>query len=395
MKILLLNTWPEWPSSRPYLDHDTDEIWHACNEAGVQYYRNYLGQADIQGLTLVEGDDVGVFMGQIAEVYAKFPFERVVAIDEFTLLPGALVREQFGIPGPRLEQVEPYRNKKKMKECLASGGIRVIRDVSRESIEAGGFQPCVIKRPDGAAARGVYVCRSKAEFLEHRDDLDKGALLEEFVDGDCFHIDGAFNETGFVAMAHEYMNTCYDHYANLKPLGSVGVDDPILKHRLIEFAKTVVAVLPLREGIFHLEVIRTAADELVFLEIACRIGGGEIYSNFADVYDFDLFGFCVASQLGKSPSLSTLREQDIAGWLMLNDFPYRPGIFTQFRCGPLRDNNCMYAMKNLKLGRKISDRDYVAFALRGKSAAAVRESINDLIANVSLGSAPLAEAIAA
>lgn len=395
MKILLLNTWPEWPSSRPYLNHESDEIWHACNDAGVRYFQNYLGERDIRGLTVVVGDDVGAFMGQIAAVHAQFPFERVVAIDEFTLLPGALVRDHFDIPGPRLEQVEPYRNKKKMKEHLAGRGIRVIRDIPRSSLEDGEFKPCVIKKPDGAAARGVYVCRTKAEFLEHQGDLENGALLEEFVEGDFFHIDGAFNATGMIAMAHAYINSCYDHYANLKPLGSVGVDDVALRRRLIDFAETVVAALPLREGIFHLEVIRTPADELIFLEIACRIGGGEIYSNFADVYNFDLFGFCVASQLGQSPSLSALREQDIAGWLMLNDFPHRPGVFTQLRCGPLRDNNCMYAMKNPKLGRKISDRDYVAFALRGKTAEAVRESIGDLIANVTLESAPLIEAAAA
>jgi hypothetical protein len=247
----------------------------------------------------------------------------------------------------------------------------------------------------GAAARGVYVCHDTQEFERHRSSLVTGALLEEFVTGDFFHIDGALNEHGMAAMPHAYINNCYDHYVESMPLGSVGVSDPTLRMRLTDFAEHVLAILPLRECVFHLELVRTAADELVFLEIACRMGGGEIFSNFLDVYGLDLLGFDITSQLGLSPRLRKLRDREIAGWLKINKFTHRPGVFTALRCGPLAENNCMYAMRSYKIGRSVIASlrdDFVSFALRGASEVAVRASIDELISKVTLESVPIRDA---
>ena len=393
MKILFLNVWPEiWAASRRHLDHSVHEIWHVCEQNGIKYIQGFLGDGEIKGLTMVDSEDVGILLEKLKAVYAEFPFERVVSLDEITAMPAALIRDVFDVPGPRLADVELYRDKRKMKECVGKGGIRVIRDLDPASFDTESFTPCVVKKVDGAAAVGVHICRDRAEFERHRGGLAEGALLEEYVAGEIFHIDGAFNSSGLVAMPHAYVNNCYNHYVLRQPLGSVGVDDPALKQRLVEFARRVVAAMPLREGIFHLEVIRNERDELVFLEIGCRVGGGEIYTNFFDVYDFDLLGFSIACQLGENPELTALRDQDVAGYLLINDFPVFPGVFTALHCGPLADDNCMYSVKNPKIGRRVGDRtyDFVAFALRARSAAEVRRSIEDLVANVKLQSAAVA-----
>lgn len=391
MKVLLLNIWAEWPGNRPYLNHDEHEIWHVCNPNGTRYLRNFLADDEIEGLSLPNSDDPRELLETLKTVYRSFPFERVVAVDELTVLPAAYIREVFNIPGPRVAQIEPFRNKRKMKALLAQQGIRVIRDLDPTTLASDTFTTCVIKKTDGTAASGVRICRSREEFVKHAGELEKGALLEEYVAGEFFHIDGAFNATGFVAIPHAYINTCYDHYAHAQPLGSVGVDDPILKQRLIEFARQVTDALPLREGVFHLEVIRSDQDELIFLEIASRVGGGEICKNFIDVYNFDLLGFHIQSQLGLTPLLRKLRDHAVAGWLMLNSFQHVPGIFAGVRCRALTDENCMYSMWSPQLGRKFEDREhqYVKFSLRGKTSAEVRASIHDLIANVAVDSLPL------
>jgi hypothetical protein len=395
MKILLINTWHQWPSSRPYLDHTANEIWHTCDEYGVGYIRNFVGENSIKGFNVVPTDDVGLFVESLQKIYSHFQFERVVACCELTVMGAALAREMFNIPGPKMAEVEPYRDKKKMKELVARHGVRVARDLDPAELRRGGFTPCVVKRPDGASAIDVHICRSLSDFEAHRDALDHGALLEEYVDGDVFHVDGAFNESGMSAMPHAYIGNCFDHYNTAKPLGSVGVDDPVLKARLLEMTRQVLAALPLREGIFHLEIIRSRRDELVFLEIACRIGGGDIYTNFVDVYNFDLLEFHIASQLGQAPALRELRQDEVAGWVKFNHFPHVPGVFTSLRCGKLAEDNCMYLAKNpnARLGRKVHDRrrHFVTFALRAKSSAEVRASITDLIDNVALETSPALE----
>ncbi len=394
MKILLLNIWAEFPSYRTYLGTGEHEIWHVCNPSGHRFLRTHLAEDEIKGLTLPSSESPLEMMQLLQGVYQEFQFERVVAVDEHAVLAASFVRDAFNLAGPRAAEVEPFRNKRTMKEMLAAKGIRVIRDIDPATLTAESFVPCVIKKTDGTGADGVHICHSFAEFERYRGKLEQGALLEEFVEGDFFHVDGAYNASGFVAMPHAYINTCYDHYVHAQPLGSVGVDDPALKQRLLQFAQDTVAALPLREGVFHLEIIRTRQDELIFLEIASRVGGGEIYRNFVDVYNFDLMGFHIESQLGLSPQLGKLRENTIAGWLMINNFENVPGIYAGMRCEPLSDGNCMYALWQPRLGRLFhaNQNQHVKFTLRGDTSADVHASILELIANVTIESLPAPEA---
>jgi biotin carboxylase len=305
-----------------------------------------------------------------------------------TMLPAAYISDVFNIPGPRLADVDYYRNKRKMKDRLAEKGIRVIRDIDPPVGGAAFPLPCVVKRPDGAAALGVQICRTAEEFEGQRDALAGGSLLEEYVEGDFFHVDGAFNEHGLAAVPHAYLNNCYNHYVNREPLGSVGIDDQRLKRRLLDFAEQVLRALPLPEGVFHLEIIRNKNDELVFLEIACRLGGGEIYTNFLDVYGVDLVGYSIDSQLGLHPKLPRPRDDLIAGTLLMNNYSHFPGLFSAVRMGPLAEDNCMYAARIPKLGRRVADRtyDFISFVFRGKTSEAVCDSISDVISNATLES---------
>jgi len=393
VKILFLSIWSEMPFYRTYFGGDDQEVWHVCDPNGHRFLRTFLAEDEIHGLTLPTSNSPQEMMMLLQDVYRDFPFERVVAIDEHAVLPAAYVRDVFNIPGPRVAEVELFRDKRKMKQFLAERGIRVIRDLDPASLSAENFVPCVIKKPDGTGADGVHICRTFAEFDERRGQIEQGALLEEFVEGDFFHVDGAYNEGGFVAMPHAYINTCYDHYIHSAALGSYGVDDPELKERLLNFARETVATLPLREGVFHLEIIRTPQDELIFLEIASRVGGGEIYRNFVDAYNFDLIGFHIQSQLGLAPPLRELRKNAIAGWLMINDFEHVPGIYAGVRCGTLREDNCMYSMWQPRLGRRVNARQnqLIKFSLRGTTSAEVRDSILELIDNVSVLTLPLPE----
>jgi len=387
MKIAILNNWDGLMHFfHRYIDHDQHEVWYVCDEKGEKGVRTFLGaEHQTRQVRIDKLDDERAVIEALRGLRDRVAFERIVAVDEFTVLPAARARDALGIPGPGALQVECYRDKRRMKEVLAAAGIRVIRDLSPATI-MDAFVPCVVKALHGAAAMGVHVCRTRAELEPRLEALAGGALLEEYVEGDFFHVDGAFDPDGVVAMPHAYVNDCYAHYVTRTPLGSIGVDDEVLRGRLVELAGRVVRALPLPTGVFHLEVIRTPDDQLVFLEIACRLGGGEIYQNFIDTYGLDLLGFHIAAELGAGPALTPLRRGDVAGWLMLNNFPHIPGVFTGLSARPLRPDTCAYGVRCPKLGRPIGPFDYVSFSLRGRSSDVVRAGIDDLIANVRLHS---------
>ncbi|WP_257386468.1 ATP-grasp domain-containing protein [Tahibacter caeni] len=396
MKILFLCIWAEWPSNRPYLDTEEHEIWYVCDPNGLRYVKNYLAPDEIAGLTLPTSDDPRELMRMLQDVHRQFPFERVVAVDERTVLPAAYIREAFNIPGPRPAEVDAFRSKRTMKQWLAPRGVRVIRDLDRAELDAGPFVPCVIKCPDGTASGGVHLCHARADYEAHRHELDNGAMLEEFVEGDIFHIDGAYNADGVVAVPHAYLNTCFDHYVLGLPVGSIGVDEPVLKQRLVTFAEQVIAALPLREGVYHMEVIRTPQDELVFLEIGGRVGGGEVYRNFTDVYNFDLLEFHIASQLGQSPKLRKIRENTVGGWLMINSVAHVPGVFTGIRYEPLAEDNCAYSLYHPRLGHAydLRERMSMKYSFRADTSAQVRASVIELMEKVGMDSVPLPAAAA-
>lgn len=390
MKILFLNVWDQWPSNRPYLNHKEHEIWYVCDPDGHRYVKNYLADDEIAGLTLPSSDDPHALLGLIQDVYQKFPFERVVGVDENTVLPAAYIRQAFNIPGPKPTEVEAFRNKRAMKQWLAPRGVRVIRDLDQAAFEAGPFSPCVIKPTDGFASGGVRICRTRADYERHRAEIANGAIFEEYVEGEVYHVDGAYNDEGLIAVPHYYINNCFEHYVHGRPVGSVGVDDPELKQRLVDFTREVIDALPSREGVYHMEVIRTPADELVFVEIGGRVGGGECYRNFTDVYDFDLLQFLIASQLGLSPKLRKLREGVVGGWVMINSVQHVPGIFTGIRYKPLSDDNCAYSVYHPRLGHKykLRERMSLKYSFRGSSSAQVHDSVVEIMEGVSLESMP-------
>lgn len=390
MKILILNNWSGLMHFfHQYVDHDVHEVHYLCDESGVKAVRTFLDPDHIHGMTIVDDFDKHDEMVNAAvSLHQAFAFERVIGVDEFSVLPAARIRDALDIPGPRAADVELYRDKRLMKRHVAERGIRVPRELSAR-IDTESFVPCVVKRPDGAAAMGVTICHTATQAEAALAAAEASVLVEEFVDGEVYHIDGGYRDGQVVCVPHAYTITCYQHYVNAQPIGSVKVDEPVLHQRLVEFTERVVRALPLCEGVFHLEVVHNRADELVFLEIACRVGGGEIYRNFIDVYGMDLLKFHIETDLGLQPRLRRLGQKAAAGWLLMN-FAQRPRTFTGFHCAPLSAENCMYAMRSVKLGRKIEHAyDYIAFALRAPTSGDIHRSIEELIAKVQLVTEPV------
>lgn len=206
--------------------------------------------------------------------------------DERNMLLAADLREEFGLPGLRRDDVLPFRDKCLMKERLVAAGIRVPRfgryDTAAAADRAAYFHaitgevglPFILKPVDGNSADGVYQISSFEEYAEVPDELGRPYEYEEFIDGTIYSVNIVSRDrTSLTAGVTEYLVN-----SSAVREGRVNADinlidtDPRVP-RMIAFAEGVLDALGWPDGASHLELFLTADDELVFLEVAARFKG--------------------------------------------------------------------------------------------------------------------------
>ncbi|MEY9941983.1 acetyl-CoA carboxylase biotin carboxylase subunit family protein [Streptacidiphilus sp. MAP5-3] len=204
-------------------------------------------------------------------------YQKVLSLSEFGILQAWQVRQHLGLDGPSLRQLERVRDKVAMKEALAESGIRYPRFVAAPP-------PCgplpwsgrtVVKPRQGASSEGVTIHDTAREALVayRRLENPKDYQLEEYVEGAILHADGLVGEGRLLELVvSRYVNRPVDFAAG-EPLGSYQLPQD---ERHFAFAAQVVEALEIAEGAIHLEMFETEQGELVFLEVANRMGGAGV-----------------------------------------------------------------------------------------------------------------------
>jgi hypothetical protein len=114
-----------------------------------------------------------------------------------------------------------------------------------------------------------------------------------------------------------YINTCLSFNDGV-PLGSVLLEASELRTAVVRFAAAVLQALELRSGAFHLEVILGPGDELYFLEIGARVGGGEIPFLGQALFGLDMMRAWVDIELGQDAEyLRSIDSERMGGFLMI------------------------------------------------------------------------------
>jgi len=214
--------------------------------------------------------------------------DRVVALDEFDMELAALLREHLRIPGMGVTTTRGVRDKLAMRELADRAGIRVPPFVGVVNhAEVAAFMervpaPWVLKPRTQASAIGIRKLHRAAELwpiLEQMGDEQSHHLLEQYVPGSVYHVDGVVigGDVRF-AEVHQYAQPPFDtmHSGGIFCSRTVprGSDDDAALRR--EIAQLVRAV-DLRDSVFHAEFIRSRDDGAFhFLEIAARVGGAHI-----------------------------------------------------------------------------------------------------------------------
>jgi 3-hydroxyisobutyrate dehydrogenase-like beta-hydroxyacid dehydrogenase len=247
----------------------------------------------------------------------------LLALTERLLLPAAVLREQLDIPGDRVENLQRFRDEVVMKQLLRDAGIRVPHfapytpGVARDLLTNHGT--VVVKPRAGAGSRNVHIVtapeqlrRFEVEFDGRTDTFE----VEEFIDGQLYHVDSVVEHSRVVAAtAGRGMDptTTYETLGNYR---DVNLAPGALLDRLLAFNQRVLASCPDFTGVAHHEVLVTG-DEVVFRGIAPCWGGGGIRATVHHNTGVDLIAAMVRAQLGEPIPAPTRTPRDLTGYVLV------------------------------------------------------------------------------
>lgn len=214
--------------------------------------------------------------------------DRIVALDEFDLEAAALLREHMRLPGLGQTVTRFFRDKLAMRTQASKAGIAVpeftgifnYADVSAFLREVPG--PWLLKPRTSASAIGIKPIREAEELwpvLDSLGDLQSHYVLERFVAGEVFHVEGVTWEGKVLwnqpcKYGKPPMQTM--HQGGIFTTRTLGLESEEGEALGVIHAE-VLGALHLQQGVTHSEFIRSEADgRFYFLETAARVGGAYI-----------------------------------------------------------------------------------------------------------------------
>ncbi len=283
--------------------------------------------------------------------------DRVIAIDDFDVEKGALLRETFRIPGMGQTTVRHFRDKLAMRMKAFEQGILVPRfsalfndDAINEFLETTPA-PWIIKPRAEAAAAGLTKVGTKEECWETLHNLGGERhqfLIEQFKPGDVFHVDSiTYDGKTLFSRVSKYMNTPFEvahgggiFRSRIEKFGSK--DEKALQKLNAQLLKAFGMV----SGVSHTEFIKNHEDgKFYFLETSFRVGGAHLsemvemssginlWSEWGRVetavarnqpYELppvrdDYSGIVISLTKDKTPDISSFQDSEIV-WLLKKDY---------------------------------------------------------------------------
>ncbi len=214
--------------------------------------------------------------------------DRIVALDDFDVETAAALREHLRIPGMGDTTARYFRDKLAMRVRAREAGLLVpdfTPVINYDEIR--GFTghvspPWVLKPRSQAGAMGIrkiFSGEALWRVLEELGDRASHFVLEQFVEGDIFHVDAIVSEREVVfAEVHRYWRPllAVSHEGGVFITRTIRRESREAK-KLRELNRDTMAALGMVRGVTHSEFILGAEDgRFYFLETAARVGGANI-----------------------------------------------------------------------------------------------------------------------
>lgn len=245
-------------------------------------------------ITMPEDMTPGQVLNTVSYMARGISFDRVVALDEFDLEVAALVREHMRLPGMGESATRFFRDKLAMRVRAQQHGVPVPEFTSvfnyddLRSFLGSVHGPWLLKPRTNASAIGIRKIETPDQIwpvLDALGDLQSHYVLERFLPGEIFHVEGVTWERKVLFGApYKYgkppMQTM--HQGGVFSTRALPKDSNDAR-RLHAIHLQLIEALGLTYGVTHSEFIKSDADgSFYFLETAARVGGAYI----ADVVEF-------------------------------------------------------------------------------------------------------------
>jgi hypothetical protein len=219
----------------------------------------------------------------------------------------AQLREWLDVPGQSYDSALAYRDKVYMKTLARRGGIQTAAFAGLETpldlyrFAADNGYPCVVKPRTGAGGRDIHILNSIDDLKRFlRNPLPKHSMVEAFVDGPLFHVDGLVTDGRVLFVSpSRYIKNCLSFQTGAST-GSVLLDpSQEVSRRLIATTEALIAALPTAPHFaFHAELFINSRDQVLLCEIACRPGGLRTADPIEILYGVDLYRQWVLRSFG-------------------------------------------------------------------------------------------------
>ncbi len=253
--------------------------------------------------------------------------DRVVALDEFDMENVATLREHLRLPGIGLTTIRYFRDKLAMRAQAREDGILVpefIHILNYDDLRE--FMnrvpgPWLLKPRSQASGIGMKKIQSAEElwpWLDQLGDRQSEYLLEQFIPGSVFHVDGVVSERAVLfAEAHTYGAPPLDvsHQGGVfttRTMARDSADTLALK----EIHRKLIQRLGLVRGVTHAEFLKAHIDKRIhFLEVAARVGGAYISNMVETATGINLWREWARLEVtaGRMPYQLPQARQDYAG----------------------------------------------------------------------------------
>lgn len=244
-----------------------------------------------------------------AVAYFSYKYGKIDWIEsnnEAWLTLDARLRDDFNVrSGFSLHTIEEYQSKAAMKKYYALANIPTARYCLYSSFEEASFfgetvgYPLVLKPDHGVGASCTYILQDKKDLeIYYEKTKDQQMILEEYIDGDVFTLDGICDQHGEIRYlsSMEYVGNCMDSVLNQESIGAYTTFEiPFEERKMIQ---DVIHAFELKNRFFHCEFFRLIKDkegvgqagEIFGLEVNFRPPGGFApdlmnYAGSIDVYD--------------------------------------------------------------------------------------------------------------
>ncbi|HYL82911.1 MAG TPA: ATP-grasp domain-containing protein [Candidatus Angelobacter sp.] len=224
----------------------------------------------------------------VSYVARSQPIDRIVALDEFDMENVSALREHLRIPGMGLTTVRYFRDKLAMRARARETGIlvpefvHVLNHNELREFMARVPGPWLLKPRSQASGIGMKKIHKPEElwpWLDQLGDQQSFYLLEQFVPGSVFHVDGIVADRAVVfAEAHAYGTPPLDtsHHGGVFTTRTLPRDAAETR-ALHKTNRDLLEGLGLLRGVTHAEFLKAHADgKFYFIEVAARVGGAYI-----------------------------------------------------------------------------------------------------------------------